>query len=329
MGKISMNYPMISAFHKLYKHPDKDLGSYSALRSRYPKSQGYFQNYFGMSSTQVGLREGEVSESRFSFFTKLVFVLLLALGLLAKAQLVPEKPAVLYPVYDKAGLLSESEEDALNQKLIKFADSTSTEIEVIILPTTGGEDVNYLATMYGEKWGIGQKGVDNGVVFLIATEDHTMSIQQGRAVEQYLTASVAGQILDYLVTPAFKKGEFYKGIDRGTSAIMEAVQGKFKPIVKKQKNDGGINIGSVILIVIIIIILFSIINKNGGNGWGNNDDDDVILSRRGSRRYRGGFFPFPGSFGGGGFGGGGSGGGGFGGFGGGGSFGGGGASGGW
>ena len=88
-----MNYPMISAFHKLYKHPDKDLGSYSALRSRYPKSQGYFQNYFGMSSTQVGLREGEVSESRFSFFTKLVFVLLLALGLLAKAQLVPEKPA--------------------------------------------------------------------------------------------------------------------------------------------------------------------------------------------------------------------------------------------
>ena len=117
-----MNYPMISAFHKLYKYPDKDLGSYSALRSRYPKSQGYFQNYFGMSSTQVGLREYEVSESRFSFFTKLVFVLLLALGLLAKAQLVPEKPAVLYPVYDKAGLLSESEEDALNQKLIKFAD---------------------------------------------------------------------------------------------------------------------------------------------------------------------------------------------------------------
>ncbi len=322
-----MNYPMISAFHKLYKHPDKDLGSYSALRSRYPKSQGYFQNYFGMSSTQVGLREGEVSESRFAFFTKLVFVLLLALGLLAKAQLVPEKPAVLYPVYDKANLLSESEKDALNQKLIKFSDSTSTEIEVIILPTTNGEDVNYLATMYGEKWGIGQKDVDNGVVFLIATEDHTMSIQQGRAVEQYLTASVAGQILDYLVTPAFKKGEWYNGIDRGTSAIMEAVQGKFKPIVKKQKKDNGINIGTIFIVVIIMIILLSIINKNN-RGGGNYDDDDYTLSRRGNRRYRGGFFPFPGSFGGGSFGGGSSGGG-FGGFGGGGSFGGGGASGGW
>ena len=252
---------------------------------------------------------------------------LLVFGLFIKAQLVPEKPAVLYPVYDKANLLSESEKDALNQKLIKFSDSTSTEIEVIILPTTNGEDVNYLATMYGQKWGIGQKGVDNGVVFLIATEDRTMSIQQGRAVEQYLTASVAGQILDYLVTPSFKKGEWYNGIDRGTSAIMEAVQGKFKPIVKKQNKDGGISIGSLVLIVIIIIILISIMYKNNR---GNDDDDDYTLSRKGSRRYGGGFFPFPGSFGGGGgFGGGSSGGGGFGGFGGGGSFGGGGASGGW
>lgn len=257
-----------------------------------------------------------------------IVALFLIFGLFSKAQLVPEKPAVLYPVYDKAGLLSESEKDALNQKLIKFSDSTSTEIEVIILPTTGGEDVNYLATMYGEKWGIGQKGVDNGVVFLIATEDHTMSIQQGRAVEQYLTASVAGQIMDYLVTPAFKKGEWYNGIDRGTSAIMEAVQGKFKPIVKKQQKENGLSVGSVIAMIVIVVILISIFNSNN-RGGGNYDDDDVTLSRRGRRRYSGGFFPFPGSFGGGGFGGGSSGGGGFGGFGGGGSFGGGGASGGW
>lgn len=257
-----------------------------------------------------------------------IVALFLIFGLFSKAQLVPEKPAVLYPVYDKAGLLSESEKDALNQKLIKFSDSTSTEIEVIIIPTTNGEDVNYLATMYGEKWGIGQKDVDNGVVFLIATEDHTMSIQQGRAVEQYLTASVAGQILDYLVTPAFKKGEWYNGIDRGTSAIMEAVQGKFKPIVKKQQKENGLSVGSVIAMIVIVVILISIFNSNN-RGGGNYDDDDVTLSRRGRRRYSGGFFPFPGSFGGGGFGGGSSGGGGFGGFGGGGSFGGGGASGGW
>ena len=102
----------------------------------------------------------------------------------------------------------------------------------MIISSTKGEDINFLATKFGQKWGIGKKGVDNGIVFLIATEDRTMSIQQGRAVEQYLTASVAGHILDYLVTPNFRKGNWYEGINQGTDAIIEAVQGKFQ---KKKK----------------------------------------------------------------------------------------------
>lgn len=261
--------------------------------------------------------------SRNYFYT----FLLLSLSIFSFAQKVPPKPAVLYPVYDQVGLLTQTEKDQLNQKLIKFADSTSTEIEVIIIPTTGGEDVNYLATMYGEKWGIGQKESDNGIVFLIATEDHTMSIQQGRNVEQYLTASVAGQIMDYIVTPNFKQGLWYDGINRGTTALMEAVEGKFKPIVQPSKEE-GLSSFQILMIAFFVFLVLSTLFKGGGGNGGNNDDDDVILSRRGRRTYPGGFFPFPGSFGGGGFGRG-SGGGGFGGFGGGGSFGGGGASGGW
>lgn len=264
---------------------------------------------------------------------KYIFALLfLGLNFLVSAQKIPAKPAVLYPVYDEAGLLSESEKSQLNQKLIKFADSTSTEIEVIILRTTGGEDVNYLATMYGERWGIGEQTQDNGIVFLIATEDRTMAIQQGRGVERYLTASVAGQIMDYIVTPNFKQGLWYDGINRGTTAIMETVQGKFKPIAKDTSSEEGLSMFQLLLIAFFVFMILSFLFKNRGGG-NNDDDDDVILSRRGRRTYPGGFFPFPGSFGGGSFGRGGGfgggGGGGFGGFGGGGSFGGGGASGSW
>ncbi|MCW3162709.1 TPM domain-containing protein [Chryseobacterium oryctis] len=242
---------------------------------------------------------------------------------------IPKKPTILYPVYDEAGILSQQEKDELNNKLIKFADSTSTEIEVVIIPSTKGEDINFLATMFGEKWEIGQKNIDNGVVFLIATEDRKMAIQQGRAVEKYLTASVAGQILDYIVAPHFKQGNWYEGINRGTSSIIEAVQGKFKPSNQNYSGDGSV-LKILIIAFIIFIILAILFGNKGGKGGGNyDDDDDVIISRRGRRNYPGGFFPFPGSFGGGGFGGGSSGGGGFGGFGGGGSFGGGGASGGW
>jgi len=253
------------------------------------------------------------------------FLLICFYSFVSAQYTIPAKPAVLYPVYDEANLLTQREKDELNNKLIKFSDSTSTEIQVIIIPSTKGEDVNYLATMFGEKWGIGQKNVDNGVVFLIAKDDRTMSIQQGRAVEQYITASVAGQIIDYIVTPHFKKGKWYAGINGGTSAIMEAVQGKFKPLSKQEKS-GNISISRLLIIGFFIFIILVVLFGKGGGG---NDDDDVILSRRGRRNYPGGFFPFPGSFGSGGFGGGSSGGGGFGGFGGGGSFGGGGASGGW
>jgi len=256
------------------------------------------------------------------------FLLICFYSFVSAQYTIPPKPAVLYPVYDEANLLTQQEKDELNNKLIKFADSTSTEIEVVIIPSTKGEDVNFLATMFGQEWKIGKKGVDNGVVFLIATEDHTMSIQQGRAVEQYLTASVAGQILDYIVTPNFKQGQWYEGINRGTSAIMEAVQGKFKPLANPDSGGDG-SVLKILLIAFVIFIIFAILFGNKGGGRGNNDDDDVIISKRGRRNYPGGFFPFPGSFGGG-FGGGSSGGGGgFGGFGGGGSFGGGGASGGW
>ncbi|AZB30878.1 TPM domain-containing protein [Chryseobacterium balustinum] len=261
---------------------------------------------------------------------KIVFTLIFicCYGFLSAQYTIPEKPAVLYPVYDEANLLTAQEKNELNNKLIKFADSTSTQIEIIIIPSTKGEDVNYLATMFGEKWGIGQKDVDNGVVFLIAKDDRTMSIQQGRAVEQYLTASVAGQILDYIVTPNFRQGKWYEGINGGTNAIMEAVQGKFKPIANKNKS-GDISVTKLLVIAFVIFIILAIFF--GNRGGGNDDDGDITISRRGRRNYPGGFFPFPfpGSFGGG-FGGGSSrGGGGFGGFGGGGSFGGGGASGGW
>jgi len=184
--------------------------------------------------------------------------------------------------------------------------------------------------MYGEQWKIGEKEQDNGIVFLIATEDRKFAIQQGRGVERYLTASVAGQILDYIVTPNFKQGLYYEGINRGTTALMEVVEGKFKPLVKDSSEE-GLSPLQMLMIAFFVFMILSILFKNRGGG-GNDDDDDVILSRRGRRTYPGGFFPFPGSFGGGfgsGGGGFGGGGGGFGGFGGGGSFGGGGASGGW
>ena len=259
------------------------------------------------------------------FLRKFIWVLFISIGGWLSAQYtIPEKPKVLYPVYDEAGLLSSKEKELLNQKLIKFEDSTSTEIEVVIIPSTKGEDINFLATRFGQTWGIGKKGVDNGVVFLIATKDRQISIQQGRAVEKYLTASVAGQIIDYLIIPKFRQGKWYEGIDEGVNALMEATQGKFKP---QKKEEGEVPAMTAVLIIVVFIVIMIILIKygdkgGGGRGGGYNTFDDVIITRRGRSNFPGTFWGFPSS-------GGGSSGGGFGGFGGGGTFGGGGASGGW
>lgn len=247
---------------------------------------------------------------------------------------IPPKPAVLYPVYDEAGMLDASEKKLLNDKLIKLYKESSTEILIVIINSAKEEDVNLLATRFGHQWGIGEKEQDNGLVFLIAKEDRKMAIQQGRGVEQYITASVAGQILDYLVKPYFKQGLYYQGINNATDAMIDAVNGKFKPLQKSERGE-GVSLLHIVIIAFLAFLILSIIirnNRGGGGGRGNYDDDeDVILSRRGRRSYPGGFFPFPpigGGFGGGSFGSGSSDGG-FGGFGGGGDFGGGGASGDW
>lgn len=251
-------------------------------------------------------------------FPRLWIVLFLGFTFWVNAQfVVPKAPSIIYPVYDEVGMLSTQEKENINQKLIAFHDSTSVEILVAIIPTTHGEDINFAASQIGNAWKVGKKGKENGVVLLIASEDRKISIQQGRDVERYLTAAVAGQIIDYLITPSFKKGNYSQGINAAVDAIMEAVQGKYE--MKPSDKEEDISWAAVFLIFIGIIILLSLFGNNGGG---------TIITGSGRTRYGGGFGGFSGGFGGGSFGGGSSSGG-FGGFGGGGSFGGGGASGGW
>ena len=242
---------------------------------------------------------------------------------LVSAQNIPPKPDILYPVYDKVGLLTQQEKDALNNKLIKFADSSSTEIEVIILPNTGGEDVNYLAARYGEKWGIGQKGKDNGIVILIkpktGREKGEVAISVGYGLEGVVPDVIASRIIRNEIIPAFQQNAYYKGIDKATSVLIDLSKGEYTADEYKNKDNGGafdIVIGFIILLILVSLIF----RRRGGNGG----------YTPGHRSGGGGFFIFPmgGGSSSGGFGGFSSGGGSFGGFGGG-SFGGGGSSGSW
>ncbi|WP_281237803.1 MULTISPECIES: TPM domain-containing protein [Flavobacterium] len=250
-------------------------------------------------------------------------------GFLFAQFTIPEKPSFQTSVYDYANVLSPEEKAQLEEKLIKYSDSTTTQIVVITIESLKNEDVSLLATKWGQTWGIGGTAKDdNGVVILLAKAERKIAINPGYGLEDRLTAGIGGEIIRNIIIPEFKAGSYYKGLDKGTDAIFDVFKGKYKG-ERKQTKEKSFPIFPIIVIIVIILFLFSR-NKGGGSGNSGNRGggigpsllDVIILSSLG----RGGGGGFGGSSGGG-FGGGG--GGGFGGGFGGGGFSGGGSSGGW
>ena len=233
----------------------------------------------------------------------------------------PDKPTIQTSVYDAAGLLSGAEKASLEQKLINYADTTSTQIVVATINSIGGRNINMYAAQWAHKWGIGQADKDNGVLFLIAKEERKMAIQVGYGLEHLLTDAMSRRIIELIIAPHFKQDDYYSGIAAGTTSMMEVLSGEYKNEDSSEEGS-GIPFIFFLIIIILIIIILSKVNKNSGRGGSyKSGTGPIVLTGNG----RTGGFGSAG-FGGGGFG---SGGGGFGGGFGGGGFGGGGASGGW
>lgn len=240
-----------------------------------------------------------------------------------QAQELPPKSNKL--VTDFTNTLSAGEVDALEQKLVAFDDTSSTQIAVVMIKSVGDYDIADYGVKLGRAWGIGQKGKNNGVLLLIAVGDRKLTIQTGYGVEGAVPDAITSQIIEKEIKPKFKQGDYYGGVTAGTDALIKYTKGEYKQDKKHSRDKGGP--GGFIIIIIIVVVIFIITRFFGGGGGGSQ-----VIGRRGSAS------PFwwllagsalgGGGRGDGGFGGGSSGGGGFGGFGGG-SFGGGGSSGSW
>ncbi|MFV9552411.1 TPM domain-containing protein [Algibacter sp. PT7-4] len=245
---------------------------------------------------------------------------------------IPEKPEFQTSVYDYVNLLSASQKNNLERKLIKYSDTTSTQIVIAIINSTNGENISYLGAKWGQKWGIGQEKKDNGILILLAHADRKIAINTGYGVEHLLTDALSKRIIERDIIPYFKQNDYSGGLNRGADAIFEVMNGEYKG--SRQANQGNFPIGLVIIFLFIFIIILISISKNrrgGGGNHGNRSDsrdilEAIILSNMGRGSYRRGSSSGWGSSSGGGWS---SGGGGFGGGFGGGGFGGGGASGGW
>jgi uncharacterized protein len=225
------------------------------------------------------------------------------------AQDFPARPEPVKFVNDFAGIFR-GNTVALETKLAAYNDSTSTQIAVVTVTSLNGYDISDYAQRLAQNWGIGQKGKNNGLLILIAPTEHKMTIQVGYGLEEFITDAKSKWIIDNLMKPAFKNGDYVGGTDAAINEIIAKDSGAYNrngsETDRTSKNGGG---NFVIWLIIIIIIIISLFMKRGGGGY--------------SRYSSGGSYYGGGGFGSGGFGGGSS--GSFGG----GSFGGGGASGDW
>ncbi len=251
--------------------------------------------------------------SSFRTVFALIFGLLVVGSLFG--QNYPERPSPPRLVNDLAGMLSASETQALESKLVAYDDSTSTQITIVTIQSLDGMDKAQYATELGEKWGIGRKNKDNGVLILVSKGDRQIFIATGRGVEEFLPDAICIRIVENKIKPNFKAGDYYQGLNEATDEMIARLSGNF--VNDDTGHKEGIPIWAIVLFIFIIFFIFPFLFGKRGGG-----------STYGSKGYSSGPFWGGGSGGGWSSGGGSSSGGGFGGFGGG-SFGGGGAGGSW
>jgi len=260
----------------------------------------------------------------FHRYLLLVAVLFLALPVALFAQAdkdFPPKPDPLQPVNDFAHVLSSAEVSQLSEKLRQYDQESSTTIIIVTVPSIGGYEIAQYATELGNRWGIGRKGKDNGVVILAAIGERKVNISVGRGLEGVLTDLKSGQIIRREIVPAFKQADYYEGFSRAADAVIKVTKGEYTNDDPQEGRDEGVSVGAIVLLFIIVFVMMRFMRGGGGNsgrGGGGGWIPPIIIGGGGfggggSSGWGGG-----GGFGGGGFGGGG-----------GGSFGGGGASGSW
>ncbi len=240
------------------------------------------------------------------------FAFLFSLSLQAKD--IPPKSNTL--VTDYVRLLSPSDREALERKLVAYDDSTSTQIAIVIERSLEGEEIFDYSYRLAEAWGIGRGSKDNGILIYIAVEDRKLYIQTGYGAEGFLPDAMANRIIETVIKPAFRQERYYQGLNKATNIIMQLGSGEY---YNDESSEEGFPPLALIIILIVIVIIISSLFNDKGDGGGYHGG-----GKYGSGRRRGGWMYIPG----GGWSSGSGGGGGFGGFGGGG-FGGGGAGGSW
>ncbi|OGR04740.1 MAG: hypothetical protein A2284_17080 [Deltaproteobacteria bacterium RIFOXYA12_FULL_61_11] len=172
-----------------------------------------------------------------------------------------EVPAYRGYVNDQADLISDHVERQLERLLQSFDESDSTQVAVLTLPSLGGIPIEEASLQVAEKWGIGRRGKDNGVLLLVGREERRMRLEVGRGLEATLTDLLAGRIIDQVLTPAFREGRYDEGFQRAIGAVIAATRGEYQADPRPRGARGTPGISSYLIFFGILVIFLGVLGR--------------------------------------------------------------------
>ena len=181
---------------------------------------------------------------------------LLLLALLAACGWPAARAEVAVPplqarVTDLTGTLTPQQSATLERELAGFEQQKGSQIGILILPTTQPETIEQYGIRVGEAWKLGRKGIDDGAVLIVAKDDHRLRIEVGYGLEGALNDATSKRIIDELIVPRFRQGQFYEGIEAGVQSMLKVVSGEPLPPPKPRSQPGegnGVGVGLILVI---------------------------------------------------------------------------------
>lgn len=178
----------------------------------------------------------------------LVLLLALANGALAEIAV----PSLKSHVTDLTETLSSMEISRLEQQLTDFEAKKGSQIALLIIPTTQPETIEQYSIRVAEVWKLGRKGIDDGVLLLVAKNDRTLRIETGYGLEGVLPDALARRIIDEIIVPKFRQGHFFGGLQAGVEQIISIIEGETLP---ESEPAGGASLAVENIIPFLFIAL--------------------------------------------------------------------------
>jgi uncharacterized protein len=191
----------------------------------------------------------------------LIGLLLLATSLARAEVAVPELRA---RVTDLTQTLSSDQRQQLEQRLAALEQAKGSQLAILILPTTQPETIEQFSIRVVEQWKLGRKGVDDGVLLLVAKDDRAVRIEVGYGLEGAIPDAIANRVIDEFIIPAFKQGDFYGGLSQGVERLSGLIQGEPLPIPSAEDYevpDDVFRFGILIFFILFFYTIGAILRK--------------------------------------------------------------------